>query len=116
MLEDDELLLITTEGVMIRTACAGISILGRITTGVKIIDLAEGVTVASFTKVKFDPEDTTGEGTDADAEAAAEGEAAADEISEDAADAADEELDDDAADEGLDADEEDPADDNPEDA
>ena len=117
VLEDDELLLITTEGVMIRTACAGISILGRITTGVKIIDLAEGVTVASFTKVKFDPEETPGEDAEADAEATAEDEAAAaDEISEDAADAADEELDDDAADEGLDADEEDPADDGPEDA
>ena len=55
--EDDELLLITTEGVMIRTSCASISILGRITTGVKIIDLEEGVTVASFTKVKEDETD-----------------------------------------------------------
>ena len=31
--------------------------LGRITTGVKIIDLEEGVTVASFTKVKEDETD-----------------------------------------------------------
>ena len=42
---------------MIRTSCASISILGRITTGVKIIDLEEGVTVASFTKVKEDETD-----------------------------------------------------------
>ena len=55
--EDDELLLITTEGVMIRTSCSSISILGRITTGVKIMELAEGVTVASFTKVKADEEE-----------------------------------------------------------
>ena len=54
--ESDELLMITTEGVVIRTSCSSISILGRITTGVKIMDLAEGVTVASFTKVKEDPE------------------------------------------------------------
>ena len=52
--EDDELLLMTTEGVMIRISCSSISILGRITTGVKIMDLDEGVTVASFTKVLFD--------------------------------------------------------------
>ena len=52
--EYDELLLITTEGVMIRISCSSISILGRITTGVKIIDLKEGVTVASFTKVLAD--------------------------------------------------------------
>ena len=117
VLEDDELLLITTEGVMIRTACAGISILGRITTGVKIIDLAEGVTVASFTKVKFDPEETAGEGADAGAEATAEDEAAAADENLDVDDegAADEELDDDAADEELDADDEEPADDGPED-
>ncbi len=54
--EDDELLLMTTEGVMIRISCSSISILGRITTGVKIMDLDEGVTVASFTKVLFDEE------------------------------------------------------------
>ena len=52
--ENDEILLITTEGVMIRTSCSSISILGRITTGVKIIDLSEGVSVASFTKVKIE--------------------------------------------------------------
>ena len=52
--ESDELLLITTEGVMIRTGCAEISILGRNTTGVKIMDLREGETVAGLTKVKMD--------------------------------------------------------------
>ena len=68
--ENDEILLITTEGVMIRTSCSSISILGRITTGVKIMDLDEGVTVASFTKVKADPE--TGAEGEAETEAEAE--------------------------------------------
>ncbi|MDO5702005.1 MAG: DNA gyrase subunit A [Lachnospiraceae bacterium] len=52
--ETDELLIITTEGLVIRTACSGISILGRITTGVKIMDLRDGETVAGFTRVKLD--------------------------------------------------------------
>ena len=33
--EDNEVMLITTEGIIIRIACADISILGRITSGVK---------------------------------------------------------------------------------
>ena len=66
--EDDELLMITTEGVVIRTSCSSISILGRITTGVKIMDLAEGVTVASFTKVKEDPVEDLEDGSDEEPE------------------------------------------------
>jgi DNA gyrase subunit A len=54
--EDDEILIITTEGVMIRTGCSSISISGRITTGVKIMDLSEGVKVAGFTRVLEDVE------------------------------------------------------------
>ncbi len=50
--EENEILIITTEGVMIRTKCSEISILGRITSGVKVMNLKEDVTVASFTKVK----------------------------------------------------------------
>ncbi len=56
IVEEDDLLLITTEGVVIRIPCRSISILGRITTGVKVMDLAPGVSVASFTRVKEDPE------------------------------------------------------------
>lgn len=55
MNKDAEILLITTEGIMIRTSCSDISVLGRITSGVKVMDLAEGVSVASFTRVKRDP-------------------------------------------------------------
>ena len=53
--EEDEVLLITTEGVMIRTTCSSISILGRDASGVKVMNLADGVSVASFTKVKDRP-------------------------------------------------------------
>ena len=45
-------MLITTEGIIIRLQCSDISILGRITSGVKLINLTEGVTVASIAKVR----------------------------------------------------------------
>ncbi len=50
----DEILLITTEGIMIHTNCENIPVLQRITSGVKIMNLADGVTVASFARVKQD--------------------------------------------------------------
>lgn len=62
--EDDEILIITTEGIMIRTSCLDISILGRITTGVKIMNLGEGVKVASFTKVLEDDDASSDEQAD----------------------------------------------------
>ena len=55
--QDDDVLLITTEGIVMRTPCSHISVLGRITTGVKVMDLKDGVKVASFSKVKRDPEE-----------------------------------------------------------
>ena len=57
--EDYEVMLITTEGIIIRIACADISILGRITSGVKLINLTEGVTVASVAKVRDKEEKDT---------------------------------------------------------
>ena len=36
--EENEIMLITTEGIIIRLQCSGISILGRITSGVKLMD------------------------------------------------------------------------------
>ncbi len=50
--EENEVMLITTEGIIIRIPCSDISILGRITSGVKLINLTEGVTVASVAKVR----------------------------------------------------------------
>ena len=52
--DENQILLITTEGVMIRTSVSSSSVLGRITSGVKVMDLKEGVSVASFTKVHVD--------------------------------------------------------------
>lgn len=60
--EDDEIMIINKEGIIIRMKCEGISILGRITSGVKLINLAEGDSVASIAKVrKGDEEEDTQE-------------------------------------------------------
>ena len=68
--EENEIMMITTEGIIIRLQCADISILGRITSGVKMINLTDGVTVASIAKVRDkDPEADTkadSEGTDSE--------------------------------------------------
>lgn len=49
---DNEVMMITTEGIVIRLQCSDISMLRRITSGVKLINLDEGVTVASVAKVR----------------------------------------------------------------
>ena len=54
VIDESEVLLITTEGIMIRTSVSDISVLGRITSGVKVMNLEEGVKVAGFSKVKND--------------------------------------------------------------
>lgn len=52
--EDNEIMMITTEGIIIRMKVEGISVLGRITSGVKLINLDEDITVASIAKVRED--------------------------------------------------------------
>ena len=52
--EDDEIMLITTEGIIIRIKVNETALLGRITSGVKLIDLKDGVTVASVARVVED--------------------------------------------------------------
>ena len=61
--EENEIMMITTEGIIIRITCAGISILGRITSGVKLINLDEGVTVASLAKVREKVEENANGGS-----------------------------------------------------
>ena len=56
-----EVMLITTEGVIIQIECKDISKLGRITSGVKLINLDENVTVATIAKVSKKPENEKGE-------------------------------------------------------
>ena len=50
--EDDEIMIINTDGIIIRMLCSGISVLGRITSGVKLINLKDKETVASIAKVR----------------------------------------------------------------
>ncbi len=50
--EDHEIMMITTEGIIIRTKVDSISKLGRNTSGVKVMDVAENVEVASIAKVR----------------------------------------------------------------
>ena len=53
---DNEVMLITTEGIIIRIKVADTALLGRITSGVKLINLDENVTVASIAKVRENKE------------------------------------------------------------
>ena len=50
--DDNEIMMITTEGIIIRTAVDSISILGRNTSGVKVMNVGENVEVASIAKVR----------------------------------------------------------------
>ena len=59
--EDQEVMLITNEGIIIRIEVSGISVLGRITSGVKLMNLdhTKDIVVASIAKVR--KEETSGE-------------------------------------------------------
>nr|WP_300325948.1 DNA gyrase subunit A [uncultured Anaerostipes sp.] len=50
--EDHEIMMITTEGIIMRTKVDSISRQGRSTSGVKVMDVAENVEVASIAKVR----------------------------------------------------------------
>ena len=65
--DENDIMIITTEGIIIRTSCDGISTLGRVTSGVKVINLNydHNVKVASMTEVQkeeFDDESPEEEG------------------------------------------------------
>ncbi|QOV19422.1 DNA gyrase subunit A [Blautia liquoris] len=49
---ENEVMIITTEGIIIRIQCDDISVLGRITSGVKLMNLSENIYVASIAKVR----------------------------------------------------------------
>ena len=55
---------VSTEGIVIRLECNSISRLGRITSGVKLIDMSDDITVASIAKVRA--EDTEAERAEAE--------------------------------------------------
>lgn len=50
--KDNEVMIINTAGIIIRMECSGISVLGRITSGVKLINLDGDEIVASIAKVR----------------------------------------------------------------
>ena len=51
--EENEVMLITTEGIIIRIPCSGISVVGRIASGVKLMNVdSENVSVAGIAKVR----------------------------------------------------------------
>ena len=50
--DDNEIMMITTEGIIIQLRVQDISTLSRITSGVKLINLDEGVKVAQIAKVR----------------------------------------------------------------
>lgn len=50
--EDNEIMIINTEGIIIRMKCSDISVLGRVTSGVKLINLPDNEKVASVAKVR----------------------------------------------------------------
>ena len=51
---DDEMMLITTEGIIIRLRVSDTALLGRITSGVKLMNLKDDVVIASIAKVRED--------------------------------------------------------------
>jgi DNA gyrase subunit A len=50
--DSHEIMIITTEGIIIRLNVSDISILGRVTSGVKLINMDQDITVASIAKVR----------------------------------------------------------------
>ena len=60
---DDDVILITTEGVIIRMDVAEISEFGRVTQGVRVMKLDEGVKIKSIERTQKEEEDDTTEET-----------------------------------------------------
>ncbi|MDE7435854.1 MAG: DNA gyrase subunit A [Lachnospiraceae bacterium] len=66
--QENEIMMITTEGIIIRIPVNGTALSGRVTSGVKLINLDEGVTVASVAKVREDKTIMNNIESEADAE------------------------------------------------
>jgi DNA gyrase subunit A len=66
VLPDDELMMITKKGIMIRVPVEGIRISGRNTQGVKIMNLTAGDLVVDVARVVKEDEGDNGEDEDGD--------------------------------------------------
>jgi DNA gyrase subunit A len=72
---DDEIMLITTGGVLIRTRVAEIREMGRATQGVTLIALDQGTTLTGLQRIVESDADTHGNGHADESDAAAAGDA-----------------------------------------
>ena len=68
VLPDDELMMITRHGVIIRVPTRGIRVIGRNTQGVKVMNLDEGDTVVDVARVVSEDREPNGEGAQVVAE------------------------------------------------
>lgn len=64
--DEHEIMMITTEGIIIQIRMDDVTVLGRITSGVKLINLDKGVTVAQIAKVREKVSDGNQEFDDVD--------------------------------------------------
>ena len=58
-IDDDDLMIITTQGVMIRQNVYAIRIIGRNTQGVRLLRLDDNSKISSVTKVIKDPDESS---------------------------------------------------------
>ncbi len=94
VIEEDEVMIITRNGIIIRSPVNSISILGRPAKGVKLISLAEGDTVVDVTLMAGEkiPEGEIAEGEDGDEGEEMNGEDIGDEAGDEEAEAPEEET------------------------
>jgi DNA gyrase subunit A len=64
VVDEDDLMIITTEGIMIRQSIENLNIIGRNTQGVKLLRLDNGAQIASVTKVIKEDEEESDEKTE----------------------------------------------------
>jgi len=64
--DDDEAMLITNGGTLVRTRVAEVSVIGRNTQGVKIIGVSENEQLISIEKVAESEEDSVSDGDNSD--------------------------------------------------
>ena len=63
VMDKDELIIITKNGILIRLSVEDMRVMGRVTQGVKLIDLRDHDEIAAVTRVKYDPDDEDDDGS-----------------------------------------------------
>ena len=58
--DEDDIMLITSEGTIIRMAAMGINTFGRVTKGVTLMRLDEGVKIVGIARTEHESEDADG--------------------------------------------------------